>query len=284
MRIVLFGEDSFSAIVLNSLLQAGHDLLAVCCPLYDNYIHARLESICIEYKIPFHRINNFETLVFQKLINDGLPDIIVICHFQKIIKPTIINLPKMGCINLHPSLLPKYRGMSPQHWPIINGDKETGITVHFVDQGVDTGDIIIQEKMTIADNEYVFDLQRRMMKIYGHIVVDALNIVSSGNGKYTKQSHLIGSYYGKLKLEHCWIDIEVGILAAYNLIRAVSYPYLGARIDDKIIWRARLSDNEKLEHPQLKVLLPGFHDSSIIGPIIKFNDGILIVEKYNQLI
>ena len=161
MKIIFFGEDAFSAIVLDSLIQAGHTIIGAYCPIYDNNIYSRLEMITNKNAIPFKRIKDFSSDVFLNELISKKPDLIVVCHFQKLINHNVITIPKFGCINLHPSLLPKYRGMSPQHWPIINGDKKTGITVHFIDDGVDTGDIIIQQEMEIKSDETVFQLQNR---------------------------------------------------------------------------------------------------------------------------
>jgi methionyl-tRNA formyltransferase len=278
MRIVFFGEDSFSAVVLNSILNNNYSVLSVYSPLYENNQHARLKKLCIDNKIQFKRVFdvNSETIESElKILN---PDIICICHFEKVIKKNILKIPKYGCINLHPSILPYYKGLSPQHWPIINGDEETGITVHFVNEGIDTGDIIIQRKIKIRDNEYVSDLQKRMLGIYVTIMVEALGQIC-GNKKFKKQNQSIGSYFGRLKVDNCHIDLNDSISKAYNLIRAVSYPYFGARLGDKIIWRAKIADNNLVS--ELETLPKGFISHPLLGYFIKFKDGILEIEKFN---
>ena len=146
MRIIFFGEDAFSSVVLESLVQEKHDILGVYCPIYDNFIYQRLKYYCEKNNINFDRVSDFSSIEFINSLSKLSIELIVVCHFQKILKKELIALPSLGCINLHPSLLPKYRGMAPQHWPIINGEIETGITVHFIDEGVDTGDIILQKK------------------------------------------------------------------------------------------------------------------------------------------
>lgn len=280
MRVVFFGEDSFSALVLNSILNNNYSVLSVYSPLYENNIHARLNKLCIDNKIEFKRVNNINSEIIESELKILNPDIICICHFEKIIKNNILKIPKYGCINLHPSILPHYRGLAPQHWPIINGDKETGITVHFVNEGIDTGDIIIQRKIKIRDDEYVSDLQKRMLDIYSTIMVEAINQIR-GNKKNKKQNHLIGSYFGRLKVDDCHIDLNDSFSKAYNLIRAVSYPYFGARLGDKIIWRAKIADINLLS--EFQTMHNGFISHPLLGYFIKFNDGILEVEKFNTI-
>ena len=280
MRIVFFGEDSFSAVVLNSILDNNYSVLSVYSPLYENNQHARLKKVCIDNKIEFKRVYDVNSETSESELKILNPDIICICHFEKIIKKNILKIPKYGCINLHPSILPYYRGLAPQHWPIINGDEETGITVHFVNEGIDTGDIIIQRKINIRDDEYVSDLQKRMLGIYGTIMVEALGQIWD-NKKFKKQNHSIGSYYGRLKVDNCLINLNDSISKAYNLIRAVSYPYLGARLGDKIIWRAKIADNNL--DSELETLPKGFISHPLLGYFIKFKDGVIEIEKFNTI-
>ena len=113
MRIVFFGEDAFSVIVLESIIKTGHEVVAVFCPIYNNNIYIRLQSFCERNFIQFDRISDFSDKSLIDKLRSFSIDIIVVCHFQKLLKQELINLPKYGSINLHPSLLPLYRGMSP---------------------------------------------------------------------------------------------------------------------------------------------------------------------------
>jgi methionyl-tRNA formyltransferase len=285
MKIVFFGEDSFSLLALNSLVEAKHEILGVYCPKYSNNIHNKLEKYCSQNAITFERISNFNECDFVNKIKFIQPDLLVICHFQKIIKRELICASKFGSINLHPSLLPNYRGMAPQHWPLINGEKETGITVHFVDEGVDTGDIIIQKRINIENDWYVFDLQNHMRSIYSTIIKEAVDILMNGNNKYFIQKDLVGSYYGRLKIEDCHIGLDFSCNQAYNLIRAVSYPYYGARFGDLIIWKAEVMDSINHEFMAIFNSEMGYIDLGHGNRFIKFKDGVLKIikcEKYEK--
>ncbi|MCF6212563.1 MAG: methionyl-tRNA formyltransferase [Flavobacteriaceae bacterium] len=283
MKIVFLGEDSFSAVVLDSLILAKHNVLAVVCPLYINNVHSRLELVCNKHNIKFSRVDDVNSIRVQKYLQNLNPDLIVVCHFQKVLKKNIIKIPSKGCINLHPSLLPYYRGMSPQHWPIINGDNETGITVHFINEGIDTGDIILQQKVEIKPNMYVFDLQIEMLKIYKEIVKKSLDLLLNKKIKFIKQNNLVGSYYGRLKKSQCVININDDYLKAYNLIRAVSNPYFGARLNDYVIWRAEIADKKLNFNIQNEFKKNNIYFDNKYGNFIKFKKGTLIIKKYGKL-
>jgi methionyl-tRNA formyltransferase len=282
MNIIFFGEDSFSVVVLEKLIISGYEVLKVYTPLYSNNIHVRLELICVKNKIEFLRIKNINSIEIQEEIYKLSPDLIVVTHFEKVLKKNIIDIPKYGCINLHPSILPNYRGLAPQHWPLINGDKYTGITVHFINEGIDTGDIIIQKKLEIAQDDYVSDLQMKMKKEYGQIIVDAIEKIEREDIVSITQTNLIGSYYGRLTDDHCKIDINGKSIDAYNLIRGVSFPYMGAIYKCFRIWKAKLASKEISEKVLKDVQEIGIYFNSDIGDYIKFIDGVLIVEKFTN--
>ena len=142
MKIAFFSEDNFGLSVLSNLVKK-HSVEIVVCPTFDNFIYKKLEVFCKQSNITFYRTSNINDNYVSDKLKDLKIDVLVSVHCSKTITPAIFNIPKYGAINSHPSLLPKYRGMSPQHWPIINGDKETGITVHFMSEKVDTGNIQI---------------------------------------------------------------------------------------------------------------------------------------------
>jgi methionyl-tRNA formyltransferase len=283
MRIIFCGEDSFSARVLESLIFDDHEILAVFCPIYQNYIYARLKLICEKHNIQFHRIKDVNSEENESYIRKLNPDLISVCHFQKILKKNIIKIPVYGCINLHPSLLPNYRGLSPQHWPIINGDNETGITVHFINEEIDKGDIILQQKIAIGPQMYVSDLQITMLSTYEYIVKDAIALLTQKKIKPIPQNHLEGSYYGKLKEDQCYIDLNGGYVNAYNLIRGVSEPYFGARLNGYRIWRTSLAPKEVNQKIKAKYEENNIYFDERFGAFIKFSDGSLIIEKYDKL-
>lgn len=264
LNIVFWGEDAFSNIILNSLIEAGHKIKMVITPQYDNLIYKKLEFTCNKNNIVFFRtkrINSDEVFAKLKEVN---PDLCVIAHFERLIKEPLLSVPKLGFINLHPSLLPDYRGMAPQHWPLINGEKETGITVHYVDEGTDTGNVIVQRRIPLTAEMYVSDLQRVWQQHYKTVMVEAIeNILNKV--PTVEQRNLSGRYYGKLKEEECVINPAGSVLEAYNLVRGVSLPYFGARINDYIIYRAHIKE---------------YNENTDDKPLFPFKDGILVADMY----
>ncbi len=245
LRIAFFGEDSFSTVILNSLIKAGHEICLVVTPYYDNVIYKRLELICNRNGIRFYRTKKINSDQTASVLEEANPQLCVISHFERLIKKQLLDIPPMGFINLHPSLLPEYRGMAPQHWPIINGESKTGVTVHYVDEGTDTGDIILQEEIELLPTDYVYDLQKKWLKIYEYIMVEAIDKILSG-APTIKQSHLKGLYYGKLKIEDCQIDLSRTTIEVMRLIQGVSRPYYGARLNNHIIWNAHIASPSEI--------------------------------------
>jgi methionyl-tRNA formyltransferase len=283
VRIIFFGEDSFSATVLNSVLKNGYEVVMIVSPLYDNFLYKRLELIAQKYSIPFFRERDINSSIFIDSVRESEPDLIITTHFQKLLKKELITLPDKGCLNLHPSLLPCYRGMSPQHWPIINGDAETGLTVHYIDEGVDSGNILIQKKIPIDPNTYVFDLQMQMLPHYGKVVVDAIKKIENGDAAGEKQDLTKGSFYGKFKKKNAEIQMDSKKTDALNLIRAISKPYMGAYFGNFILWKAHLI-KEALELQLMNRFNDiGLHFEVDGSVFLKLEDGVLMVDSYEQI-
>lgn len=282
LSIVFWGEDAFSNVVLESLIAANHQVKLVVTPWYDNLKYKKLEFTCLKHSIRFSRCTKINSEETYKLVKAVKPDLCVITHFERLIKSPILELPRLGFINLHPSLLPWYRGMSPQHWPIIYGEKEAGVTVHYVDAGIDTGDIIVQERIPLGEGDYVSDLQKKWLLVYKYIVVEAINRILSG-AEVTKQSHLPGSYFGRLTVEQCQIDLNDTVAKVYNLIRGISMPYHGAQLGDVIIWKAHPIDVVTArtlmnEHRQV-----GLYEDAAQKTFLRLKDGILILDRIQFL-
>lgn len=241
LNVVFFGEDSFSDIVLKSLIEAGHKVRLVVTPYYENNIYKRMAVTCERNGIQLLRAKKINSDEVCNAVWSTKPDIGVISHFERLIKRQLLDIPRLGFINLHPSLLPDYRGMAPQHWPIINRDKETGITVHYVDEAADTGDIILQRKIPLAEDMYVSDLQMRWREEYKTIVVEAINRILSG-APVIHQKDMPGRYYGKLTEDQRLIDMHGSVHDAYAKVRGLSLPYAGAKIGNNVILRAHISE------------------------------------------
>lgn len=181
-----------------------------------------------------------------RFIREREPNLIWVTDYKFLLPEEIIKIPKIGCINLHPSLLPHYRGRAPVNWAIINGERKIGITAHFIDEGVDTGDIIRQIELDISDEDYIGDVLKKLYPLYFEITKSVILDILSGNVSLVKQKHVQTKIYPRRKPEDGLIDWGMPARSIYNLIRAVSRPYPGAFFYSKgqkiIIWRAEVED------------------------------------------
>ena len=254
-KLVFFGEDSFSDIVLRSLIEAHYDVRLVVVPWFDNVIYKRLELTCRKFGIQFlrvHKINSDEVCQAVRACN---PDLGVIVHLSRLIRHDLMMIPTYGYINLHPALLPDYRGETPQHWPLINREKKAGITVHYIDETADTGDIIVQRVFDLNEEMYVSDLQLKWREEYKTIVVEALEAIREGR-PVVHQKNLAGRYYGKLSESDRIIDMAGSVYDAYAKVRALSLPYCGAICGDFVVYRAHISSYDRMGVP--------FRDGSLV--------------------
>ncbi|MBR6067768.1 MAG: methionyl-tRNA formyltransferase [Bacteroidales bacterium] len=265
LNIVFFGIDGFSNVVLNSLVESEHKVLLVITHPYDDKAFKSLSSTCDKNNIPIIKANKINSDEVVSRVRECSSDLCVIAHFERIIRSELLGIPKLGFINLHPSLLPYYRGLAPQHYPIINGEKEVGITVHYVDEGTDTGDIILQKRYPLSEDAYVADLHMLWMREYKTIVIEAIDLIIS-HASVIKQSKGEGSFYPKMESKPYPLDKSWTVKEAYNWVRAMSMPYDGVQYDDMVVYKAHiLEEGEKPDDDE---------------PILNFCDGALVAEWY----
>lgn len=198
--------------------------------------------LIVTYELPLDKTYGYES-VFERATEIGLtvvncdriseslinnikiiePDIIFSVYFRAIFPEALLNIPRLGCINVHPSLLPDYRGPTPTAWAIINGEKEFGITIHYMDKGIDTGDILIQKKDAIGYDETGYELYTRAMKLGAQLLIENFDKIINREIASFKQID-IGSYYGK-KTGRYIIDWQQKCDVIRNLVRVHSKPY-----------------------------------------------------------
>ena len=277
MNVVVFGEDMYTSAVIESLIQDGHKVSLIITP--ENY--KVLEESASKYNIDFVKDENVNSDKVKDRLIKVKPDLIIAVHLRKILRKEIFSLAAKGAINVHPSLLPKYRGLSPQHQAILHGDEESGVTVHYIDADVDTGEIVLQERFPVSNDDYIVNVQTKMLAIYKKIVVKALNLLEDISFKPLKQDLTYVSYFGPLKKSDREIDLSKSKQEIYNLVRAVSLPYKGAYYKNYTIWAAKspaLSKETKLKNEYTEV---GFYfDKAADEIIIRLKDGFLVSDDF----
>ncbi len=198
--------------------------------------------MALKYGIPVYQPEKVKEKEFINTLASLEPDIITVVAFGQILPRQVLEVPKIGCINVHASLLPKYRGAAPIQWAVINGEKVTGVTTMWMDEGLDTGDIFLQEPIAIRQEWTSYDLFRELSHLGGNLLLKTLSHIKSGNLIRKSQDHEKSTYAPMLKKQDGKIYWLKNTQEIHNLIRG-TYPWPGAytvRNDCEIkIWKAR---------------------------------------------
>ncbi len=247
MRVVFMGTPDFAAGILEAVVLAGHEVvLAVSQPdkpkgrgkaLQFPPVKAYAISQGIEVYQP-RKVREAECVEF---IRERQPEIIVVAAFGQILPKELLDLPKYGCINVHASLLPKYRGAAPIQWAVINGDKVSGVTIMRMDVGLDTGDIIETAETEISPEETGGSLFHKLEKLGAKLLVETMEKIENGTARYTKQEESQASHVGMIDKSMGDIDWKKSAVEIENLIRGLNpWPSAYTRLNGKTlkIWKA----------------------------------------------
>lgn len=252
MRVVFMGTPDFAVPTLKALVEAGHDVPAVVTQPDRPKGRGKKETpppvkeTAQSLKIPVIQPLRVKDPDFINLLKGLSPAVIVVVAFGRILPPDILSLPKYGCINVHASLLPKYRGSAPIHRAVINGEKETGITTMHMDEGMDTGDMILREAVPIHEEDTVGTVHDRLAVVGARLLVETLDLIGQGRAPRVPQ---VGnpSYAPMLKAEDELIRWDRTARDIFNHIRGMN-PWPGARttLSGRVlkIWRAAAPEED----------------------------------------
>lgn len=237
MKIIFLGTPGFSVEPLKRIVEfTKHEVIAVVCNK-DKPVGRKKILTPPPVKV-YAQSQGIPVFQYDKIRIEGVkdmkdlcPDIMVTCAFGQILSKEILDIPKYGVINVHASLLPKYRGASPIHYAILNGDKKTGISIMKTDEGVDTGDVMFSKEISINDNETCGELFDRLSVLGADCLIDALDKIENGEDKYFPQNNDLASYTKIFKKEDALIDWSKSAEQIRNLVRAfnpapVAFTYL----------------------------------------------------------
>ena len=296
LKILFMGTPDFAQESLKSIYDAGFEIIGVVTNpdkpkgrgmklAYSPVKEYALEKNLKIYQ-PIKIRNNTE---FLDEIRALAPDVICVVAYGKILPKEILEIPKLGCINVHGSLLPKYRGAAPIQWAVLNGEKITGITTMYMNEGMDTGDTILKEEVEIGPEETTGDLWQKLSKIGGEILVKTLKLIEEGKAPREKQTEE-ATLAPMLNKEIALIDWENSDAnKIHNLIRGLN-PIMGAYsyIDGKKIkfWKSKVLTKEeffsyKTEFEEYEAKFNNLVPGTILiaddkdGLYIKANGGVL---------
>lgn len=254
MRSVLIGSVGSSKEMLLAMIETGFPISHVFSvdEQYSKDIsgYEPIHLIAEENNIPFtaiHKINDAENV---KLINDIAPDFIFVIGFSQLVKKEIIQAAKVGVVGFHPTPLPQMRGRAANVWQVLLGVHETKCSLFFIDEGIDSGDVLGQQEYVIEDTDYAYDVGRKIDAAASILFCRVLKEIKDGTYKPVKQNEEEATYLLKRGPEDGQIDWTDSVENIHRLIRAVSRPYPGAfgMYDGKhqvIIWKADVCENKK---------------------------------------
>lgn len=265
MRIALIGQAAFAEKVLEGLWERGHDVLAVYCPPDAGERPDPVKLRAQQLGIPVRQHRSLKAPEAQREFAALGADLGILAYVTQIVPPGIFEAPRLGSICFHPSLLPRYRGGSAINWQIIKGETETGVTVFWVDAGIDTGPILLQRRARIDPDDTAGSLYYGKLFPMGvEAVLDSVDLIAAGRAPRIPQDEAQASYDPLCRDEHARIDWQRPAREVYNLVRGCD-PQPGAYA----VYRGA-----KLRFYDARLVAGGTHEPGVveeIGP-----DGILV--------
>ena len=252
LRIAFFGNHIYGYCSLYALLESGlkPEIVISNVPRADEQVwYPSVSELAEQNNIEKYCSNKIsaDSSVFAR-INDLNPDILVVSSYRNILGSYILDIAELGAINLHMAPLPRYRGAHPENWAIINGEDQMGYSVHYLDEGIDTGDIIAQDSVSILPEDDILSLTYKIAADAPKLLIKVLRDVQSGHIIRIPQDESDASYYPPRKPEDGIIDWSRDEIVIHNLVRSLTRPYPGAftflRGDELRIWRTRIDGDQ----------------------------------------
>ena len=245
MQILFFGDGEWATRALSLLATDGWSIPAVV--LRTRPTDPALAELAYKLGAQTLQPRRVNSAAFLETVRQIGPDLNLSVSYDQILQRPILNTAPRGFINVHAGALPLYRGRNVINWVLINGENEIGVTVHYVDEGIDTGDIILQRMLPIAWTDTYADVLRSVVAAIPPLIAEAARRIADDRVKRTPQSQLLGTYFASRGPGDEWLDWHDTSLNLYNKIRAITRPGPGARtlIDDRvvIVWRATYDRN-----------------------------------------
>ncbi len=227
MKIIFFGSPSFAINPLQKILHSKHKISAIITvPDKEkgrglNVGYSEVKKFGLENNIRVLQPINLKDENFINELKSLNADIFIVVAFR-ILPPEVFNIPKFGSFNLHASLLPKYRGAAPIQWAVINGENETGVTTFKLEEKIDTGNIYLQKKIMINDEDNYGTLYEKLSLLGADAVLETLDLIESGNYKLIEQDNSLATPAPKITKELCKINWKKDAIEIHNLIRGLS--------------------------------------------------------------
>lgn len=231
LKVAVFAYNDVGYECLKVLMDGGDEIVAVVTHEDDPKEEIWFRSVAElarAHHVPDYAPSSPNTPAFMDLIRKLAPDLIFSSYYRRLLSRELLAIPRLGGINLHGSLLPKYRGRSPVNWVLINGESETGVTLHYMVEEADAGDIVAQRSVPIAMEDTAVTLFHKLTRAAAELLKESYPLIKAGTAPRIPQDSRLATKFGGRKPEDGIITWERPALAIYNLVRAVTHPYPGA--------------------------------------------------------
>lgn len=284
MKIVFMGTPDISAVILKDLIDSKHEILAVVTQPDKPKGRGKqvgvtpVKELAMAHNIPVYQPLKVRAEEFVQILGEINPDIILVAAFGQILSKQILDMPKYGCVNVHASLLPKYRGAAPIQWAIIDGEETTGITIMHMDVGIDTGDMIMKESVKIDRKETFGSLHDKLAECGGKLLLKALEAIENNTATREKQKDEDSNYVVILKKEMGHIDYTRSAVQIERLIRGLNpWPSAYSYLDNKTL---KIWDSEVTTDLESKSAKPGtIIDITKDSILVQTGGGILAIKE-----
>jgi UDP-4-amino-4-deoxy-L-arabinose formyltransferase / UDP-glucuronic acid dehydrogenase (UDP-4-keto-hexauronic acid decarboxylating) len=231
MRAIVAGYHNMGCAGLDALIRNGYEVVAVFTYADDPneaIWFGSMAEAAARHGIPVFTPDNINHALWVEKIREIKPDILFSFYYRNLLSASILDIPASGCLNLHGSLLPKYRGRVPTNWALVNGETETGVTLHYMTPRADDGDIVCQQRVPIRGDDTAQTLNSRQVEAASAMLDECLPKILDGSATRTPQNHNEATVYGRRTPQDGAIDWSRSATQIHNLVRAVTKPYPGA--------------------------------------------------------
>jgi methionyl-tRNA formyltransferase len=235
MRLAFFGYHNVGYFCLKVLIRQcrafGDEIVAVVTHAdnpRENIWFASVRDLGFRHYLPVYQPEDPNDPEFVRVMAKLQPDFLFSVYYRHMLKQPLLDLPRLGALNLHGSLLPKYRGRVPVNWALIHGETETGVTLHYMEAKADRGDIVAQKRVSITPEDTAYTLFARMTVAAAELLEEVYPLLRAGRAPRMPQDHSQATYFGGRTPEEGRIDWTMPAREIYNLVRAVTHPFPGA--------------------------------------------------------
>ena len=281
MKIIFFGTSDFAKTILGKLMDTTHEVVSVVTKPTPSKgrgmksIPDPVELLAKEKNLKILQFDNVNSSDAISELESFNADIFIVVSYGQILKESVLSIPKLYSVNIHASLLPKYRGASPIQYALLNGDKETGITIIRMDETLDGGDIILQKEIKIDSNDYIENLSSKLSLLGSEAIIESLNMQESKRIDFKKQDNNNVSYAPKIKKEDGLINWSKKSYEIVNQIRALSpWPSAYTRFNNKILKILQADTSKDSSEILGEVIL-----SDDTGIKVACSDGSIVIKK-----